>query len=81
MDVGQRRHQLGMVQRVVGARRHDHLGLLLQVEVAPGVVGVHVLLVQSQALVVRNGACTVSQSVSQSGALHYIETHLAICQL
>ena len=45
----------GCVQQVVGARGFDDLGLLLQVEIAPGKLAVNVLLVQLHDFVVADG--------------------------
>lgn len=53
---GRRETYPGGVQQVVGARRFDDLGLLLNSEVLPGEVGVDVLLVELQDFIVADGA-------------------------
>lgn len=56
VDIRKSSNELRVVQGVVGASCDNNLGLLFEVEVTPGERGVHVLLVQSKALVVRDGA-------------------------
>lgn len=53
-DVRKSRHQLGVVEGVVGTTSLEDLGLLIDSKVLPSVSGVDDLLVEAKHLIVRN---------------------------